>query len=150
MWCTPPTLNCLLKSSAFNCVSLFFLGYLTNTRATHKYSSVTGHCLHLYSACRHKHSTHIQTQTLRDFRADAWMSVGLSLGSIVHDTTGCLLCHALGGGVQLLDVSGNAFFSGPPTAPQVNWGGAAYGVVDMHAGVCVARYFFCCCQVQWH
>ena len=56
-------------------------------------------------------------QRLRDFRADAWMSVGLSVGSVVKDNTGCIMAHALG--VHLLDVSGNTFFEGPPTAPQV-------------------------------
>lgn len=56
-------------------------------------------------------------QVLRDFHADAWMSVGLSIGGLVKDNTGCLMSEALG--VNLLDVSGNAFFSGPPSTPQV-------------------------------
>jgi hypothetical protein len=56
-------------------------------------------------------------QTLRDYKADAWMSVGLSIGPVVKDNTGCIMAHALG--IHQVDVSGNAFFDGPPSVPQV-------------------------------
>lgn len=56
-------------------------------------------------------------QRLRDFQADGWMSVGLAIGSVVKDNTGCIMAHALG--VHLVDVSGNTFFEAPPTVPQV-------------------------------
>lgn len=56
-------------------------------------------------------------QRLRAYQADAWMGVGLSVGSVVKDNSGCIMAHALD--IPAVDVSGNAFFSGPPSSPQV-------------------------------
>lgn len=64
-------------------------------------------------------------QRLRDFDADAVMSVGLSIGGPVADNSGCLLAHALG--VQAVDVSGNTFFEAPWNVPQVGCGRGACG-----------------------
>lgn len=57
-------------------------------------------------------------QHLRGFKADAWMSVGMSIGSVVRDNTGCIMSHALG--VHMVDINGNTFFEGPLSAPQVD------------------------------
>lgn len=59
-------------------------------------------------------------QHLRNYRADAWMSVGIALGSVVRDNTACMMAHALG--LHMVDVSGNTFFEGPPSVPQVGSG----------------------------
>lgn len=48
------------------------------------------------------------------------MSVGIALGSVVRDNTACMMAHALG--LHMVDVSGNTFFEGPPSVPQVRSG----------------------------